>query len=203
MARSDSALVSTPHSERATNYGPEAPVPVFQHQWELEQLLDLYRKRTPSNVLEVGTYHGGTLYHWLQDATFGTFITSLDSYAVGVDNRSKYPEWVPKGIYLNVIQGDSRDPETIEQVRNAGPFDWIFIDAGHYYSEVKSDWDNYGEMATGGAIVCFHDILTNPLHPEIEVEQLWREIQKLGYITQEFVADPDAAWGGIGVVYMP
>jgi len=178
-------------------------VQVFQHRWEFERLLDIYRSHKPLNVLEIGTYHGGTLYHWLQEAVAGCQIVSLDSYAVGVDNRHLYEGWRPQGVQLIAICGDSADPGIIESVRRDGPYDFIFIDAGHYYSEVSADWQNYSPMADAGSIVAFHDILTNPLHPEIEVELLWREIQKLGYVTQELVASPEAVWGGIGVCYMP
>lgn len=189
---------------RCLDYGPKAPVDVFQHEWELSRLIDLYVQRRPKRVLEVGTYHGGTLYHWLQNATRNTTVVSVDSYAVGVDNRSLYPDWVPYGVTLRTICGDCHDPQTALDAWLSGPFDWIFIDAGHYYNEVERDWDIYGQMAAEGAVVAFHDILPpSAEHPEIEVNRLWREIQARGYVTQELIASPDASWGGVGLVYLP
>jgi len=192
------------HKTRCLDYGPKAPVAVFQHIWELTALLDLYKQRKPKRVLEIGTYHGGTLYHWLQNAAKGATIVSVDSYAVGVDNRDLYLDWTPPNIKLVALCGDSHAPDTGLEVWRYGPFDWIFIDAGHYYAEVAKDWDIYSQMAAPGAVVAFHDISPpHPNHPEIEVQKLWREIQAQGYVTQELIASPTQDWGGIGLVYLP
>jgi len=184
-----------------SDYGPETPVPIFQHEAEFSELLELYRERAPDSVLEIGTFHGGTLYHWLQNAVLGAHVVAVDSYAVGVNNRNLYAEWIPKGVHLTVIEGDSHDPAIVATVRKLGPFDWIFIDADHHYEAVLQDWQNYGPMGTG--VVAFHDILDDPKHhPEIEVARLWAEIRENEKSTREIVHDRDAWWGGIGVVFL-
>lgn len=178
------------------------PVPLFQHQAELDPLLAIYRDRAPRTVLEIGTYHGGTLWHWLTQAQPGAVVVSVDSYAVGVDNRPLYDEWCPPDVDLVVIEGNSHHTYTVDAVRGLAPYDWIFIDAGHYYHEVKTDWELYGPMASDRGLVIFHDILPpSANHPEIEVERLWRQIQRSGFLTREIVEDPFADWGGIGIVY--
>lgn len=183
-------------------YGPPTPVPIFQWENEFSVVLDLYRRVQPETVLEVGTYHGGTLYHWLRNAQPGTHIVSLDSYAVGVDNRHLYGEWVPEGVTLTVLEGDSNSSETAAKVQEHAPFEWVFIDAGHYYHEVKRDWEWYGSMVAEGGVCLFHDILPpSERHPEIEVAKLWSEI-KAEYSGFEIVADRSASWGGIGVVLL-
>lgn len=172
------------------------PVPILQREGEFDVLLEMYRERAPRRVLEIGTYHGGTLYHWLQNATLGTLVVSVDSYVTDVDNRQLYPEWVPDGVDLYVIEGDNRDTRVLEQVDRDSPYDWVFIDAGHLYDEVKSDWLNYGPMCTG--VVCFHDIL----HPD--VARLWAEV-KTEHETRELISDPITEWDGwcgIGCVFM-
>ncbi len=182
--------------------GPAAPVPIYQHEGEFAALLELYRERKPLRVLEVGTYCGGTLYHWLQNARPGAVVVSVDNYAWGVDNRPLYRTWAPEGVIVEAVAGDSRDPKTIAQAGALSPYDWIFIDAGHYYEEVKADWESYRPLATPSAVVCFHDILEHPHNPEVEVRRLWLEIQR-EYETKEIVADPKPEWGGIGVVFLP
>ena len=181
--------------------GPPAPVPILQWQAEFEVLLELYRRFNPEYVLEIGTYHGGTLYHWLQNSTPGAHIVTVDSYAVGVDNRHLYDGWNPGDVDLTVIEGDSAAVETIEQVRALGPYDFVFIDAGHYLPEVTRDWNNFRPMVKPGGVLVLHDILTHPAWPSIEVGQLWEKI-KQDYRTFEIVADRDAEWGGIGVVLL-
>lgn len=201
---------TVPHAERDGNYyyDPPTPVPIFQHQYEWAQLLAIYARAAPARVLEVGTFHGGTLYHLLRLAAPGAMVVSIDSYTAGVDNRAQYPGWTPDGVTLHAITGDSRKRRTIEQARSLGPFDFLWIDAGHYEAEVADDWRNYSALAAPGAIVAFHDIITHASWPSIEVERVWRRIQRQGYLTQEFVWSTgvppnDQGWGGIGVVYMP
>src|SRR3990167_10103182 len=121
-----------------SDYGPAAPVQIFQHEAEFSALLDLYRERKPRRVLEIGSYHGGTLYHWLTNAQPGAFVVSLDTYTAA-DNRHLYAGWVPDEVTLRVVRGDSRDALIVETVRDFAPYDWLFIDAGHWYPEVKSD----------------------------------------------------------------
>ena len=189
-------------AQQLPGYGPPTPVPIFQWEAEYSVALELYRRVHPESVLEVGTYHGGTLYHWLTNARPGTRVVSVDSYAVGVDNRHLYDEWVPDGVELTVLCGDSHAAETVEEVSKHAPFDWCFIDAGHYYDEVLADWNAYRPFVAEYGVVLFHDILPPTLaHPEIEVARLWEEI-KAEYPCLEIVADQTAEWGGIGVVLL-
>lgn len=188
--------------EQQPGCGPPAPVPILQWEAEFEALLWLYRKFKPRAVLEIGTYHGGTLYHWLKNAAPGpSTIVTVDSYAVGVDNRHLYDEWNKRNrdILLKVIEGDTHNSETVRKVRLLSPFDWVFIDAGHYLHEVTRDWELYGPMVTRGGVCVFHDILTHPAWPSIEVGQLWEQIKQT-HRTLEIVADRNAEWGGLGVV---
>ncbi len=199
-----------PHDSRDGNYfhTPPTPVPIFQHQYEWDRLLEVYRLKAPQRVIEIGTHAGGTLYHLLQNAVPGAVVVSVDSYTAHYDNRHLYADWTPLGVTLHAIQGDSRAASTIAAVKAHGPYDFVFIDAGHYEAEVADDWRNYSGLAAPGAIVAFHDIITHDSWPSIEVEKVWRRIQRRGYVTQEFVWSTgvppnDQGWGGVGVVYMP
>lgn len=199
-----------PHDARDGNYyyDPPTPVPIFQHQFEWEQLLELYTARKPMRVIEIGTHAGGTLYHLLRLAQPGATVVSVDSYTAHYDNRHLYADWTPAGVTLHAIAGDSHARATIDAARQHGPYDFVWIDAGHYEHEVQADWDNYGAMAAPGAIVALHDIITHASWPSIEVEKVWRRIQRTGYITQELtwstgIPPNDQGWGGIGIVQMP
>ncbi len=187
--------------EQQPGCGPPAPVPILQWEAEFEVLLELYRRGCQNNVLEIGTYHGGTLYHLLQNSYAFTTIVSVDSYAVGVDNRHLYDDWNVNDTRLVVLEGDSHWPNMVAEVGSLGQYDFVLIDAGHFYAEVKNDWENYRTMVRPGGILCLHDILTHPAWPSIEVGRLWDEI-KQDYLTFEIVADRDAEWGGIGVVLL-
>jgi hypothetical protein len=110
-------------------------------------------------------------------------------------------QWEPEFSQLLDLY---RELKPKRQAKEWAPYDFIFIDAGHYYPEVRADWDAYLPLAQKGAMVVFHDILPpSVVHPEIEVARLWAEIKADGYDTEEIVADRDADWGGIGVVFLP
>ena len=184
--------------------GYAGPVRAHQRTAEFDQLVELFKDRQPLRVLEIGTYEGGTLYHWLQNAPDGAVVVSVDDYRMGVDNRALYPSWTPGWVTIRVFCGDSHDPSIVEAVAENGPYDFVFIDADHSYGAVKADWAMCREMCAPGAVVAFHDILPpSAAHPEIEVSVLWEEIKAGGYETCEFVADRSAPWGGIGVVFLP
>jgi predicted O-methyltransferase YrrM len=177
------------------------PVPILQREGEFYVLLRMYAERQPKRVLEIGTYHGGTLYHWLQNAQPGTVVITLDRYSEGIDNRHLYDGWVPEGVDLGIAVGDSRDPAVIAEITAHGPYDWIFIDAGHFYEEVKADWLNYGPMCASGGVVCFHDILYSRGPVWEHVAGLWAEITA-EHETTELISDPTTEWHGIGCVFM-
>ncbi len=168
----------------------QTPVPLLQRADEFDALLEMYRERVPKRVLEIGTYHGGTLYHWLQNAEPGALVVSVDSYATEVDNRHLYPEWTPEGVRLVVLSGDTHHPFTlVNVVGTSAKYDWVFIDAGHFYEEVKHDWETFGALVAPGGLVAFHDIL----YPD--VARLWEEV-KAEHETREIISDPIVEWHG-------
>jgi predicted O-methyltransferase YrrM len=178
-------------------YGPPAPVPIIQEEAEFSQLLGLYRERQPRRVLEVGTYAGGTLFHWLQNARPGALVVSLDLYE-DKDNSDLYPRWTPPGVRCAVIRGDSRAEQTLAEARALGPYDWLFLDAGHKADEVRPDWANYRPLVAPGGLFCLHDVAVDPERlPTIQVAPLWQEIKR-DYATLEFCE----GGSGIGVVLL-
>lgn len=174
------------------------PVRILQDLGEFRRLLKLYRARRPHRVLEVGTYDGGTLYHWITSAAPGAVIVAIDWQH---PNHERYAEWSDGDVTVHAIVGNSHHPKTVEQAAEHAPFDFIFIDADHEYEAVRADWLAYRPLAAPGGIVAFHDIAGDvPEHPEIQVRQLWAEIKAEGYEVEEIVERGD--WQGIGIVHL-
>jgi len=178
----------------------DTPVPINQHEDEFSAFLDLYKKRAPMRILEIGTYNGGTLYHWITQASHGATIVSIDNQHV---NKDLYPKWAANKVRVEFYNGYSETQEAIQKAKDFAPYDWIFIDADHSYNGVKSDWVNYSPMINKGGIVAFHDILPHPPWDgqPIEVEKLWAEIKE-EHDTLEIIGKskwPDLS--GIGVVF--
>lgn len=219
-------LAEIPAEQRdLTERWPECPVPIIQRKWEFDRLLELFRARKPKKILEVGSGYGGTLYYWLQNAPAAAHIVAVDSYSKNEwygpekDNRSKYPGWIPdgSGITLEIVEGNSQDPEVLQTAEDSGPYDWIFIDAGHKEWETLADWHNYSPMVAPGGVVVMHDIISLYYDEQTgeglcEVPKAWAQIRALGYVTQELIAMPykqwytsngHEDWSGIGIVYFP
>lgn len=179
-----------------------------QIAWELDALVSLYDTIQPMHVLEIGSQFGGTLWHWLEGAQPGATIVNIDILqnmtpedAAALPDR--WQSWVPQGVKLHTIIGRSDYPEVIAKVQKLMPeIDFLFIDAVHTYEGAKHDFLTYGPLVRKGGIIALHDLITPEFSPHIQVWQLWREIQAAGYKTQELRANDDAAYGGIGVVYV-
>lgn len=185
---------------------------------ELARLLELVG--TPSKVIEVGTFAGGTLWAWCQVAADDATIVSID--LPGGAGGGGYTEaqqrvfetYAKPGQTLHFIRADSHLTETVDEVEElVEDVDVLFLDGDHSYAGVHRDYLLYQPFVKPGGLVAFHDIE----EPDVavtrgtvcEVHVFWRELraqwadQGLGF--HEFVdtfGDP-RRWGGIGVLEMP
>lgn len=196
------ALLAAPRN------GALPETPVYLHQWpdEFSALLAIYRALRPKTVLEVGTADGGTLYHFIQDAPVDARILSVDDGSMGRSPAADvFRSWADDAcVELTLSTAPSVSDHSVGLAAELAPFEFVFIDADHSYEAVSRDWETYRPMVAPGGLVAFHDILpADAGHPHIQVERLWREIQSEGFLTRELVADRDAGWGGIGIVYLP
>jgi len=169
-----------------------------QNMDEFNELLEIYVRFQPVTVLEIGTHHGGTLYHWLKNAVPGTIVGSIDNQ--GIVSEAQASEWAAESVTARCWRGDSASIEAITWARdNIAPIEWLFIDGGHMYNEVEADWNNYSPLVERGGIICFHDILP---HPYSQVNELWNNLKQF-YETQEIIK-PHEEWKigpGIGIIY--
>lgn len=157
-------------------------------------MLAVFERLRPERVLEIGSWHGGTLWHWLRIARS---VVAIDD---GMRLASEWEKWADeRGAELHLLQGFSQDEGIIEQARALGPYDWVFVDGDHRYFAVKADWENYRDMVAPGGVFAFHD--TQHVGDDTYgVEQLWNEI----------TAEPDVCWMhvaktehcGIGLLWM-
>lgn len=206
--------VETPHFSAAAQ-----PVPSYQNPWELAQLLDIYHTNAPKSYLELGPYHGGTLYWFIKNAVCGCKLGGVDLFDELLGQRWTTPadwdKWVEdanteKGIKANALfdiqfklfEGDTHDPAIIAAVTEyyEGSLDWLFIDANHEYVHCRQELADYGALLHEGSVLCLHDVRPRNMGSN----RLWEELRHAGYKTQLIVADPtsETVDAGIGVVYL-
>lgn len=181
------------------------PPPTSQNLFELIELLSIYKQREPKRVLEIGTHEGGTLFYWVKEAVDGAVIGSIDDQ--GIISTGKADQWASENVSVECLKADSSSSEAILWAyNNFGWVDWLFIDGGHSYEQVKSDWDNYFPLVIPGGAIVLHDILPQNGYEEqpCEVDKLWSEIKE-NYAGVQEIVEPHPEWGfgpGIGIVYL-
>ncbi len=200
----------TPDWSVSVLVGPPAPVQVCQLEAEFGAVLDLYRDEQPKRVLEIGTAAGGTLFHFLQNASEGAWVVSVDwndsEASYKVPDQDTLERWTPPGVRCVMVDGDSHSEQTQAEIREFGPFDWVFIDGAHTLNDCLQDWEDYREMTVSGGLVLFHDIALRRDYGDGEqaaVWRVWRDIQASGLWTREFRAHPYLPEYGIGCVRLP
>jgi predicted O-methyltransferase YrrM len=176
-------------------------VKFLQRKIEFLALMKVFDEKKPLKVLEIGSYQGGTLWFWLTHAPRGAHIVSVDRKNEAY--RKMWQRWTPRGIQLDLVEGESGDAATIR--RSAGLLqsgvDFLFIDGGHAYETAKQDWENYSALLNPGGIAALHDILESDEHPEYGVHRLWSELKRT-HTSEELMSVPNQRGMGIGVIYL-
>lgn len=196
------------------------PVEILQNQVEFFTFLRYFKELDPKHVVEIGSFFGGTLYHFIKEVKLES-ISSIDlhipesdgRYQQMIDSKAKWNEWEREfGIEIKRYIGDSKDEAIIQSVYNLygkfeeddmegshkncneGVVDMLFIDGDHSYEGLKADFENYFGIVKKGGIIVIHDIACIA-----DVNDFWNEIVSSGkYKTKKFIAQENPM--GIGVI---
>lgn len=177
----------------------------LQIEGELANLVRDVRELNPSNVLEIGTARGGTLFLWARLAKQNATIVSIDlphgNFGGGYTPQRAllYKRFPAKGQALHLLRLDSHAESTLEKTKRlfaGSPIDLLFIDGDHTYEGVKKDWEMYSPLVRPGGMIVFHDVAGN--YDDTQVKRLWDSI-KNGFRNREYISDPGGQYG-IGVL---
>lgn len=191
--------MNIPEIAKAASQGGRAT----QHAWELEGMLRIVQKLQPKVILEIGSYKGWSLWAWAQVAPKDATLISVDlpykkRPGTGFD---KDPEMLKEfeGREMHYIRENSMLQSTKDKIVEAlggRMVDFLFIDGGHSYETVRSDYVMYSPLVDG--VIGFHDIANN--HRRCRVIDLWSELKK-EYEYEEFILSPKPRHVmGIGVL---
>ncbi len=155
----------------------------IQIREEILEALEEVRKLKPRFIVEVGTAGGGTMLLWLRVAHPQATIVTIDlpgGEFGGGSSALRVPLFRRLGLpgqTIHLIRGDSHDPATVELTRrylDGNSADFLFIDADHTASGVRSDYAMYSPLVRPGGMIAFHDI--GITRPEYGVKKLWEEL---------------------------
>jgi predicted O-methyltransferase YrrM len=179
-----------------------APIQIRE---EIVEALGQVRELQPRNIVEVGTAGGGTMLLWLRVAHPEATIVTIDLPG-GEFGGGSSPLRVPlfrrlglPGQTIHLIRGDSHDPGTVDRTRDylkGNAADFLFIDADHTESGVRSDYAMYSPLVRSGGMIAFHDIAIK--NPEYGVKKLWEELSATKP-SRAILGSPTAY--GIGLLY--
>jgi cephalosporin hydroxylase len=180
----------------------------LQVRSEITQLLKLLASRPPTTVLEIGTRKGGTFFLFSRVASPEAMLVSLD--LPPTPTGLGYVPWQGRLFrsfarerqQIELVLADSRQEQTVEQVRrllNGRSVDFLFIDGGHGYDCVKSDFNLYSPLVADDGVIAIHDIVPGPPDVVGGVPQFWQEAKQQHHV-KEFVESWSQGACGIGVI---
>lgn len=199
----------------------DLPFTFQQNKPEFDSLLDIYRALEPKSVLEIGTWDGGSLYHWLQTAPAGAKVGSIDM--MGRLSLEQLQKWSAPGVEPLQHTGNSHDREAVAFAREElAPIDFLFLDGDHSYEGCQQDLQDYLPLMSPNGVVALHDVKMEYLGKSKKMRRFWdvllaqtgkREIwaelkADKRYATREIIYYPDprtapeATVLGIGVVFL-
>jgi cephalosporin hydroxylase len=175
---------------------------------ELIRFFEVVSALQAKNVMEIGTYNGGTLFMTCRVCDPGATIISVDTsggklgHGYVLPRKFVYKRFTKKSQKLHLLRKDSHDPKTSDLVQSllgGVPLDFLFIDGDHTYDGVRADFEMYAPLVRKGGIIAFHDIVKHPPQVECEVDRFWDEV-KIRYSHNEIIKDPSQGWAGIGLL---
>jgi len=178
-----------------------------QREQEITQLIAKFVALGVTCYLEVGTRFGDTFHQVMSALPIGSVGVAVDmpegnwGRGVSADYMARACEDLrKKGYVIHDIYGDSTDADTIEKVRELGPYDAALIDGDHTIEGITKDWGAYATMCK---TVALHDITGRGLKCKITdavmgVPDLWDKV-KTEYAHDEFIEAGKKM--GIGVAH--
>ncbi len=186
-----------------------APIQVRE---EIVELLKLVMSLKPKIILEIGTWHGGTLFLFTRIADPVATVISIDlpdgslshyklSYprSYHESNKLLYKSFATDNQKIILLKVDSQSPVTLSAIKiilNGRKADFLLIDGDHAYEAVKKDFEMYSKLVRQGGIIALHDIVPN----QVGVYRLWCEIRNQ-FRHAALVKNWNEKWGGTGVLF--
>lgn len=178
------------------------------------RLLDEAGKAKPRTIVEIGTWRGdraeellevAVKYHRPEEVSFFAFdlfenMSSETAVFEGsrstknpteAEVRARLARFSDAGVSVNIVAGN-----TLETLPAASlpQIDFAFIDGGHSYSTVRSDWENIARVIGPKSVVVFDDYVNEEAIQAygFGVNQLVGEIDTAAYNVE--VLDPADWW---------
>jgi predicted O-methyltransferase YrrM len=180
----------------------------YQDIFEFNTLLSLLKINPPERILEIGSYMGFSSYNFLtlrpKEMLVIDKITDpiyAGEYKPELQDRAhkSLVEFAGKlGVSkMEVFERDSTKNSTVSYARSwfTDGIDFLFIDGGHDYYSVESDFNNYSLLVKPGGLIAFHDIYYR--EDGYAVHRFWNSVKDK---YEHFEFHKEKGFMGIGVL---
>lgn len=148
----------------------EVPIKPRQHPYELYEFLTFMQGRDIHNIMEIGTYKGGTLWFWIQllNTDGPCKIISIDNFSEdyfydpkgSISYEDLWKSWCPENSTFKFICGNSISPEVFGEAKSLtgeNSLDFIFMDGWHATDHVFKEFEMYMTLLKPGGVAALHD----------------------------------------------
>jgi cephalosporin hydroxylase len=151
--------------------------PVIQYPQDLFALQEIIWNTRPEVIVETGIAHGGSLiFHasMLELVGCGGKVVGVD-IDIRAHNRQAIEEH-PMARRIELIQGSSIDPSTVQAVRDrVGDAQRVLVilDSNHTHEHVLAELEMYSPFVRAGNYLIVYDTLVEDLPPEFSADRPW------------------------------
>jgi cephalosporin hydroxylase len=151
--------------------------PVIQYPQDIVAMQEIIWEVKPDLIIETGIAHGGSL------VLYASILELLggDRRVLGVDidirahNRAAI-EAHPMARRIDMIQGSSIDPDTVERVREhaVGRKNvMVVLDSNHTHAHVQSELEQYSVFVTKGSYLVVFDTVVERMPKDAFPDRPW------------------------------
>lgn len=166
--------------------------PIIQYPQDMVAIQELVWTIRPDLIIETGIAHGGSLILSASMLAMLDMCDAIESGAtinprqsarkvIGIDidirphNRAAI-EAHPMGSRIEMIQGSSIAPETVEKVRASAQgykTVMVFLDSMHTHDHVLGELDAYATMVSPGSYCVVFDTFVEDMPPQFFADRPW------------------------------
>lgn len=149
------------------------PPPAWFHHGE--HILALLEEHRPMEVVELGTYAGGSAIAIARViAQWGGRLTTIDAFTHGTtieQVKANFAQYAVPGDVV-VLKVDTR--EAAKDWRGGKLVDFLYVDGDHSYDGCLADLEAWYPLVRSGGVICGDDYG----RPEMNVTEAWEAFAK-------------------------
>ncbi|MFO1076246.1 MAG: class I SAM-dependent methyltransferase [Planctomycetota bacterium] len=174
--------------------GPTYAPAIQQVRAEWYAFLELCRRPdlAGGRAVEIGLgRHGGT--HFSLTRVFDQVVTVEADVALIERYRHHNPVDPRRDVF---VAGNSQDAATLRAVTaTVGQADVLFIDGGHRFDEVRTDWIHWRHVVRPGGVIAFHDAVERDNKDAVNVHRFLEWMRREhGVSTHRIGSELGIAW---------